>query len=149
MRQRLPTSAGKGSSPNMVHLGWDGDKSASGKERRSPMARSVATLPAGSRLPDYISPGVIAKCFPLSRVKALWAATTREPPPARSAGTGCHVLRHCAGALHGVVLSRGAALSVGRRAVAVWSFHQDQGCRQVRDLSGAHAPGLGGGAPTA
>src|SRR3954452_5049830 len=62
---------------NTVHLGWDGDKSASGKERRSPMARSVATLPAGSRLTDYISLGGIAKCFPLSRVNALLAATNR------------------------------------------------------------------------
>lgn len=41
------------------------------------MARSVATLPAGSRLTDYISLGVIAKCFPLSRVNALLAATNR------------------------------------------------------------------------
>jgi Insertion element 4 transposase N-terminal/Transposase DDE domain len=39
------------------------------------MARSIATLPAGSRVSDYISLGVIAKCFPLSRVNALLAAT--------------------------------------------------------------------------
>ena len=41
------------------------------------MARSVATLPAGSRITDYISLGVIAKCFPLSRVNALLTATNR------------------------------------------------------------------------
>src|SRR4051812_38384794 len=41
------------------------------------MARSVATLPAGSRLTDYISLGVIAKSFPLSRVQALLVATNR------------------------------------------------------------------------
>lgn len=42
------------------------------------MARSMATLPAGSRITDYISLGVIAKSFPLSRVQALLAATNRS-----------------------------------------------------------------------
>ena len=41
------------------------------------MARSIATLPAGSRITDYISLGVIAKSFPLSRVHSLLAATNR------------------------------------------------------------------------
>jgi hypothetical protein len=41
------------------------------------MARSVATLPAGSRITDYISLGVIAKSFPLSRVRSVLAATNR------------------------------------------------------------------------
>jgi hypothetical protein len=31
------------------------------------MARTVAALPAGSRITDYISLGVIAKAFPLKR----------------------------------------------------------------------------------
>jgi hypothetical protein len=41
------------------------------------MARSIAGLPPGSRVTDYISLGVIAKSFPLSRVHALLAATNR------------------------------------------------------------------------
>jgi Insertion element 4 transposase N-terminal len=41
------------------------------------MVWSVATLPAGSRITDYISLGVIAKSFPVSRVHAVLAATTR------------------------------------------------------------------------
>jgi hypothetical protein len=41
------------------------------------MTRSIATLPAGSRVSDYISLGVIAKSFPLSRVRALLVATNR------------------------------------------------------------------------
>ncbi|HEY0104668.1 MAG TPA: IS4 family transposase [Rhizomicrobium sp.] len=41
------------------------------------MARGVATLPAGSRITDYISLGVIAKSFPLSRVHSVLAATGR------------------------------------------------------------------------
>jgi len=39
------------------------------------MARTVARLPAGSRITDHISLGVIAKTFPLSRVHAVLAAT--------------------------------------------------------------------------
>jgi hypothetical protein len=39
------------------------------------MARTVAALPEGSRITDYISLGVITKTFPLKRVRAVLAAT--------------------------------------------------------------------------
>jgi len=42
------------------------------------MSRTVATLPAGSRITDYISLGVVAKTFPLDKVHAALAATKRE-----------------------------------------------------------------------
>jgi Transposase DDE domain. len=38
------------------------------------MARTVATLPAGSRITDYISLGVLTKTFPLDKVQAVVAA---------------------------------------------------------------------------
>jgi hypothetical protein len=38
------------------------------------MARTVASLPAGSRITDYISLGVLAKTFPLDKVNAVVAA---------------------------------------------------------------------------
>ena len=41
------------------------------------MARTVATLPAGSRITDYLSLGVIAKFFPLEKVRAVLAETGR------------------------------------------------------------------------
>jgi hypothetical protein len=41
------------------------------------MARTVAELPAGSRVTDYISLGVIAKTFPIDKVHAALAATNR------------------------------------------------------------------------
>jgi Insertion element 4 transposase N-terminal/Transposase DDE domain len=41
------------------------------------MARTVATLPAGSRITDFISLGVIARTFPVSRVHAVLHATGR------------------------------------------------------------------------
>jgi hypothetical protein len=39
------------------------------------MARTLATLPEGSRITDYISLGVITKTFPLKRVRSVLAAT--------------------------------------------------------------------------
>ena len=39
------------------------------------MARTVAGLPAGSRITDYIGLGVIARTFPVSEVRAALAAT--------------------------------------------------------------------------
>jgi hypothetical protein len=39
------------------------------------MARTVATLPEGSRLTDYISLGVIAKTFPLTTIERVLAST--------------------------------------------------------------------------
>jgi hypothetical protein len=42
------------------------------------MSRTVASLPAGSRITDYISLGVVAKTFPLEKVRASLAATGKE-----------------------------------------------------------------------
>lgn len=41
------------------------------------MARTVATLPAGSRITDYVSLGVITKTLPPSKVRAVLAATNK------------------------------------------------------------------------
>jgi hypothetical protein len=41
------------------------------------MARTVASLPAGSRITDYISLGVITKFFPLEKVRAVLDETKR------------------------------------------------------------------------
>lgn len=42
------------------------------------MARTLAELPKGSRITDYISLGVVAKTFPLATVKSVLAATGRQ-----------------------------------------------------------------------
>jgi transposase IS4-like protein/DDE family transposase len=42
------------------------------------MSRPVASLPAGSRITDYISLGVVAKTFPLEKIRASLAATGKE-----------------------------------------------------------------------
>ncbi len=41
------------------------------------MARTIAELPAGSRITDHISLGVIAQTFPLAKVRAVLAATAK------------------------------------------------------------------------
>jgi len=41
------------------------------------MARTLAELPAGSRITDYISLGVIAKFVPLAKVREILAQTSR------------------------------------------------------------------------
>jgi transposase IS4-like protein/DDE family transposase len=42
------------------------------------MARTIAALPAGSRITDYISLGVVAKTFPLEKIRASLAASGKE-----------------------------------------------------------------------
>ena len=42
------------------------------------MARTLATLPAGSRITDYISVGVITTLFPVDRVREVLRQTNRE-----------------------------------------------------------------------
>jgi hypothetical protein len=42
------------------------------------MSRTVASLPSGSRITDYISLGVVAKTFPLEKVRASLAASAKE-----------------------------------------------------------------------
>jgi len=54
------------------------------------MARTVATLPEGSRITDYISLGVVAKTFPLSKIRSVFAATGK--PSVRERDPPTHVL---------------------------------------------------------
>jgi hypothetical protein len=42
------------------------------------LSRTVASLPAGSRITDYISLGVVAKTFPLEKIRASLAASGKE-----------------------------------------------------------------------
>ena len=42
------------------------------------MSRTIAALPAGSRITDYISLGVVTKTFPLDRIRAALVATGKQ-----------------------------------------------------------------------
>jgi hypothetical protein len=43
----------------------------------NPMARTLAELPAGSRITDYISLGVIAQFFPVEKIREVLEQTNR------------------------------------------------------------------------
>ncbi len=90
------------------------------------MARTVASLPSGSRITDYISLGVMARTFPLEKVKSVLAVTGRSSiERAGFASPCCSLLRHSLGAVYAVLLPGGAALLVGRNSVVDESKHQD------------------------
>jgi len=42
------------------------------------MSRTVAVLPAGSRITDYISLGVVAQAFPLDKIRAVLASSGKD-----------------------------------------------------------------------
>jgi hypothetical protein len=46
------------------------------------MARSVAELPKGARITDYISLGVISKTFPLEKIQAVVRREAGKAPVA-------------------------------------------------------------------
>lgn len=48
-----------------------------GRNRRPQIARTVADLPEGTRITDYISLGVIAKTFPLTAIRAVLTKTEK------------------------------------------------------------------------
>jgi len=56
------------------------------------MARTVASLPAGSRITDYISLGVLTKTFPLDKVIAVVAAAGKTNQ--RQRDLPAHVVGH-------------------------------------------------------
>jgi hypothetical protein len=41
------------------------------------MASSAARLPAGNRIADYVSLGVVAKTFPINTIHAIFSAMNR------------------------------------------------------------------------
>src|SRR4051794_32528269 len=68
--------------------------------RATAMARSPAGLPAGVRLSDHISLGVIAKAFPLDRVRQVLAETGRASERERDLPAHVMVYDAIALALH-------------------------------------------------
>lgn len=66
------------------------------------MARTVAELPSGSRITDYISLGVVAKTFPLAAVESVLENTGKASM--RHSGARCYLLCDCPGFVHAFVL---------------------------------------------
>ena len=63
------------SSPNAVHLRLWSCYAEGPLTRAAAMARTLAGLPAGIRLSDHISLGVIARAFPIEEVRQVLAET--------------------------------------------------------------------------
>src|SRR4030081_3930363 len=103
------------------------------------MARTVATLPVGNRITDFISLGVIAKTFPVDKAHAILRATGKT---ARSSGSRGGLFRNRFGVVHAVVLSGGVSLLVGGRPVAR-PVGEGQGGGEVWHLADPDAAWMG------
>ena len=113
------------------------------------MARTVAELPKGARIADYISLGVLTKTFPLDKVNAAVAAAGKTSR--RQRDLPAHVvlvLRHGLDAVHADLVSRSAALLAGRHQVVAGAGVGSEGGGQVGYLAGAHQTGMGTSAAT-
>ena len=95
------------------------------------MARTPAGLPAGIRLSDHISLGVLARTFPLDQVRKVLIETGKsQRAGARPAGPGHGLLCHRLSAVHDRQHAGGAALPARGPALAL-------GCGGVQ--GGGHA----------
>lgn len=86
------------------------------------MARTVAELPAGTRITDYISVGVLARAFSADKVRSALEATQRDS--VRQRDLPAHVVVYYVIRLvlvYGVILSGGAPLPAGRDSMAAGS----------------------------
>ena len=111
------------------------------------MARAPAGLPAGIRLSDHISLGVIARTFPIEEVQQVLAETGKASERERDLPAHVMVYYAIALALYMPLWHpRGAALPPGGPALAV-GCGRGQGGGQERHLAGPHAPGRGAAVP--
>ena len=113
------------------------------------MARTLAELPEGARLTDYISLGVVAATFPISRVHDILRDT--EKTSERQRALPAHVVAYyvIALALYMQVPPGSLAVPVGGRAVAAWTERKDPGPWEVGHFSGEEPVGIGTAAATA
>jgi len=93
------------------------------------MARTVASLPAGVRITDYISLGVLTKTFPLDKVMAVVAAAGKTNQ--RQRDLPAHVVVYYVIAL---TLYMQVVIGAGVGSEGGW---------QVGDFAGAHQTGMG------
>lgn len=108
------------------------------------MARTPASLPAGSRITDYISIGVVTKAFPLDRIRATLAATRKQS--IRQRDLPAHVVVYYVIAL--ALYMQSSYREVLRCllegiSVAGGTLGGNQRGWQLRDLAGADQTGVG------
>ena len=106
------------------------------------MARTIASLPAGSRITDYISLGVIAKFFPIDKVRGVLRQTGRTS--LRQRDLPAHVVVYYVIAL--ALYMRSSYREVLRCLLEGVQWLLDplrtlEGSGPVRDLAGPNPPG--------
>jgi hypothetical protein len=114
------------------------------------MARTLAALPEGSRITDYISLGVITKAFPLKQVRSVLIATGKASQ--RERDLPAHVVVYYAIALGLYMHSSYREVLRCLLEGVQWLLDPGgsaQGGRQLGDLAGAYALGVGAAAPVA
>ena len=105
------------------------------------MARTLAELPAGSRITDYISLGVIARFFPVQKIHEVLEETKRAS--VRERDLPAHVVVYYVIAL--ALYMRSSYREVLRcllgRAVVAGPFIEGEGGRKIGHLAGAQPSG--------
>ena len=114
------------------------------------MARTIAKLPAGSRITDHISLGVIAKTFPQAKIRAVLASTGKGS--IRERDLPAHVVVY-------YVITLALYMQSSYREVLrcllegiQWLLEpsaKNQGSGQFGHLTGANQTGMGTATPTA
>src|SRR5438132_10741196 len=108
------------------------------------MARTLASLPSGSRITDYVSLGVVAKTFPLDKIRGALVATRKES--VRQRDLPAHVVVYYVIAL--AVYMQSSYREVLRcllegNPVAAGTLGGNQCSRKFRHLAGANQTGMG------
>src|ERR1039458_2140864 len=113
------------------------------------MARTVASLPAGSRITDSHQFGRPHQNLSVGYGDGRGCRRREDQPAATGfARTRGRVLRHRVDAVHAGIVSRSAALLAGRSQVVTGIRVGSEGGRQVGDFSGAYQTGVGTAAAT-
>jgi hypothetical protein len=107
------------------------------------MPRTLAELPSGIRITDYISLGVLAKTFPSGKVQEILQQSGKASIRERDMPAQVviyYVIR--SRLVYAVFLPRGASLPFGGSAVVGRSSVYDQSYGQSGDFTSPEADGL-------
>ena len=102
------------------------------------MAPTVAELPSGPRISDFISLGVLTQAFPSAAIGAVLSKTGKASVRKRDLPAQVVVYYVLGlGVVHALFLRGGAALPAGRDSVDARSGSQGAGGGQIGHLAGA------------
>src|SRR5437763_7115391 len=107
------------------------------------MARTLASLPTGSRVTDYISLGVVSRAIPREKIDSILASTGKASVRQRELPAHLVVYYVIALALYMQSSSGSAALLAGRHPVADQARGNRAGHRQERHFASALPSGRG------